>query len=114
MTALRAGLTLAFLWFGLTKLLGTPSAVALYDALGYGQGMRYVTGSAETLGAVLLWVPGLQGIAALILTGTMIVGLSAKLVIVGGAVWHLVLLLIGSALAAFLYRSQIMGYLSRA
>ncbi|MXQ06629.1 DoxX family membrane protein [Alphaproteobacteria bacterium GH1-50] len=114
LTLLRAGLTLAFLYFGLTKLLGTPSAVALYEALGMGQWIRYVTGSVETLGAVALWVPGAQALAALALTLTMVLAIFAMLVFIGGAWWHLALLLVLSALAAYAYRGQLAALVSRA
>lgn len=114
LTLLRAGLTLAFLYFGLTKLLGSPSAVALYETLGLGQWIRYVTGSVETLGALALWIPGAQGLAALALTFTMVLGLSAMLIIIGGAWGHLALLLILSALATYAYRRQISDLIGRA
>lgn len=102
-TLLRGGLTLAFLWYGLTKLLGTPDAIALYEALGFGHIPRFITGSIETFGAVALWIPGLQGLSALALTVTMAVGLSAMLFIIGGPWWHLALLLVLSAIVAFAF-----------
>lgn len=106
---LKGGLTAAFLWFGLTKLFGSPSAVALYEALGFGQWPRYVTGTCETVGAIGLWLPGVQGIAALLLTVTMAVGLGAMLFIIGGAWWHLALLLVLSAIVTFKYRAQFLS-----
>ena len=114
LTVLRAGLTLAFLYFGLTKLLGAPSAVALYEALGMGQWIRYVTGSVETVGAIALWIPGIQGLAALALTATMILGLAAMLIFIGGVWVHLAVLLVLSALAAYAYKDQISAKLGHA
>lgn len=85
---LRLGLLLAFLYFGLEKLLGLPRAVALYDALGFGQWPRYVTGSVETLSALALLTP-VSAYACLALAATMAVGFTAKLLLVGPPVWHL-------------------------
>ncbi len=100
---LRAGLVLAFLYFGLEKLFGLPGAVRLYDALGFGQWPRYITGSVETAGAIGLltrWAP----IACLALIATMIVGFTAKSLLVGPPVWHLIALAIGAAALLFLDR----------
>ena len=55
MTALRAALTLAFLYFGLRKLGSFNTDVAIYEAIGFGQFPRYITGSIEIIGAGLLW-----------------------------------------------------------
>ena len=85
---LRGVLTVGYLYFGLQKLLGAESAVALYDALGFGQAPRYVTGTVETLGAVALWTP-VAPLAALALIATMIIGFTAKLTLVGPPVWHI-------------------------
>ena len=88
---LRAGLTLAFLWFGLEKLLGLPAAVELYAELGFGQWPRYVTGTVETLAAIALWTPAAP-LVALALMVTMVVGFSAKVLFVGPPVLHLLAL----------------------
>ncbi len=87
-TILRAGLLLAFLYFGLEKLLGLPGAVALYDALGFGQWPRYVTGTVETVSAIALLTP-FAPYACLALAATMVVGFTAKVLLVGPPIWHL-------------------------
>lgn len=107
LTLLRGALSVAFLYYGLTKLTGTAGTVALYDAIGFGQFPRYVTGSIETLGAIGLWIPGLQAVAALVLTITMIVGLTTMLTIVGGFWGHLALLLVLTAILTFALRHQL-------
>ncbi len=106
MTALRAVLTLAFLYFGLRKLGSFPTDVAIYEAIGFGQFPRYITGSIEVVGALLLWRKGWEGIAGLLLLGTMFVGLSALLIWVGPPYWHMLLLIIGTGTVAWGYRSQ--------
>ena len=108
LTALRAALTLAFLYFGLRKLIGYHVDVAIYDAIGFGQFPRYVTGSVELLGAALLWTRGTQAIAGLLLTATMVVGLCALLIWVGPPYWHMLVLMAGSATVAWTNRTQIL------
>ena len=70
--AIKALLTLAFLAAGYFKLTGNEMMVGTFDAIGWGQWFRYVTGAIEVGGAVLLWVPGLQAIAAAVLGATMV------------------------------------------
>ena len=98
---LRAALTLGFLWFGLTKLTGTAGTVALYDALGFGQWPRFVTGSVETVGALALW-SSFARLAALALVATMIAGFSAKALLVGPPVWHIATMGVLAAILLYL------------
>lgn len=108
-TALRVALTAAFLYFGLRKLGSFPTDVAIYEAIGFGQFPRYITGSIEVFGAGLLWVRGWQGVAGLLLLGTMIVGLSALLIWVGPPYWHMLVLMIGTGTVAWVYRQDIVA-----
>ncbi|PJI85245.1 hypothetical protein BC777_3245 [Yoonia maricola] len=112
MTTLRAALTLAFLYFGLRKLGSFSTDVAIYDAIGFGQFPRYITGSIEVIGAGLLWMRGWEGLAGLLLLGTMIVGLSALLIWVGPPYWHMLMLIVGTGTVAYGYRDQIVGLIS--
>jgi hypothetical protein len=107
MTALRAALTIAFLSFGLRKLGSFSTDVAIYDAIGFGQFPRYITGSIEVVGAGLLWLRDWEGVAGLLLLGTMIVGLSALLIWVGPPYWHMLMLIVGTSAVAWAYRGQI-------
>lgn len=86
---LRAGLTLAFLYLGLTKLFGLPAGP---DAgLGFGSWPRYVTGTVETLGALALWTPAAP-LAALALMVTMVISFAARVLFIGPPVLHLLAL----------------------
>lgn len=105
--ALRTVLSAAFLYYGLQKLLGFPPAVEMYDRLGYSQIPRYMTGSAETVGAIGLWVRGYEGFAAVLLVLTMCVGLSALLIYLGPPYFPVPHLLAGALVAAVAYRDQI-------
>ena len=105
--ALQIALTLAFLYFGGRKLISHPLDVAIYDAIGFGQWPRFVTGSVEVACAIALWIPGLQVYAALGLVGTMIVGTTALIVFAGLPFWHLIILGAMALTVAFAYRGQL-------
>ena len=111
LTLLRAFLTVAFLYFGLRKLIGYSTDVAIYEAIGFGQFPRYITGSVELIGAALLWKRGLEGFAGLLLTATMMIGLTALLIWVGPPYWHMLVLMAASATVAFAYRAQLSALL---
>ena len=48
---------LAFLLIGTTKLTGTANTVEYFEAIGWGQWFRYLTGSLDVVGVALLFVP---------------------------------------------------------
>jgi putative oxidoreductase len=54
---LRVILSLAFLLIGATKLTGTANTVEYFEAIGWGQWFRYLTGCLDVVGVVLLSVP---------------------------------------------------------
>jgi putative oxidoreductase len=68
---LQVLLALAFVAAGSGKLLGSRDMVALFDVVGIGQWFRYVTGSLEVLGALLLIVPGKTAFGAVLLACVM-------------------------------------------
>src|SRR5436853_7303218 len=76
---LQIGAAGMFLMVGFLKLSGDPRMVGLFDAIGLGQWFRYVTGSLEVLGAVLLLVPRLSGLGALWIVGVMLGGVPRDL-----------------------------------
>src|SRR3989442_13021979 len=82
---LQIGAAGMFLMVSFFKLSGDPRMVGLFDAIGLGQWFRYVTGSLEVLGAVLLLVPRLTGLGALLLMGGMLGAVPTHLFVVGGS-----------------------------
>src|SRR5438309_3381333 len=54
---LRVVLALAFVLIGAAKLTGTANTVEYFDAIGWGQWFRYMTGFLDVLGVALLFVP---------------------------------------------------------
>lgn len=61
-----------FLGAGISKLIGDPAQVALFDKIGAGQWLRFVVGALELSGAVGVLIPRLRAFAATGLTLVMI------------------------------------------
>ena len=68
----QIGLAAFFVFASTPKLLGDPTAVAMFHTIGFGQWLRYLTGTCELAGAIGLLVPRLSGVAATGLVGVMI------------------------------------------
>ena len=66
-----------FFLTGLDKLSDAPVMVQLFAAVGFGQWLRYVTGTIEIVSAVLLLMPRVAAIGAALLATTMIGALVA-------------------------------------
>src|SRR5258705_2846422 len=83
-----------FLMVGFLKLSGNPQLVGLFQAIGIGQWFRYLTGTLEVGGAILLLIPRVSGLAALMLFGVMVGAVITHLFIVGGSAMPAIILLI--------------------
>jgi hypothetical protein len=94
----RILLALAFGAAGAAKLAGVPQMVQVFDAIGFGQWFRIVTGVVELAGAVLLLVPATGFFGGVLLLATMVGAVGTHLVLIGGS--PLPALVLG-ALAAF-------------
>ncbi len=81
--SIKAVSTFAFLAAGGAKLAGAEMMVQTFDAVGLGQWLRYVTGAVEIGGVILLWVPGLIGFGAGLLTATMTGAVLAHFLVLG-------------------------------
>jgi putative oxidoreductase len=101
-----------FLMVGFFKLSGDPRMVELFDAIGLGQWFRYVTGSLEVLGAVLLLIPRLSGLGALLLVGVMLGAMATHLFVVGGSPQPAIILLIVTGVVAWGRRKRTMNILA--
>src|SRR5713226_3239477 len=109
---LQIGAAGMFLMVGFFKLSGDPQMVGLFDAIGLGQWFRYVTGSLEVLGAVLLLVPRLSGLGALLLVGMMLGAVPTHLFVVGGSPLPALILLIVTGVTAWGRRERTMNILA--
>jgi len=90
-----------FLMAGFAKLSGDPQMVGMFDAIGFGQWFRYLTGSFEILGALLLLIPRLSGLGGLWLVGVMLGAVATHLFIIGGSPLMAIILLIVVAVIAW-------------
>ena len=95
----QIALAAMFLMAGGSKLFGAPTMVALFDAIGWGQWFRYVTGAIETSAAVALLIPSAAVFGALLLIPTMIGAIATNLFLAQSVVPPLFLLLVASAVA---------------
>ena len=68
---------LAFLTIGIAKITGTLYTVQTFEAFGWGQWFRYLTGLLDLAGALLVFVPRWTFYGALLLSCT--VGLATVL-----------------------------------
>ncbi len=68
----------------LSKLAGQQVMVEMYDQIGFGQWLRYLTGILELAGAVGLLVPRLCGLAAAGLAAVMVGATTASVLFLGG------------------------------
>lgn len=66
--ALRLIIGVLFLAVGLEKLSGTMGTVPFFDAVGWGQWLRYVSGVVDTVGALLVFAPRFTSLGALMIT----------------------------------------------
>lgn len=81
----RILLALAFGAAGAAKLAGLEQMVATFEAIGWGQWFRYVTGGIEVAGALLMLIPATGLVAGLLLGGTMLGGAVSHLLVVPGS-----------------------------
>jgi uncharacterized membrane protein YphA (DoxX/SURF4 family) len=75
---------LAFLAAGGSKLSGAPAMVEMFEKIGFGQWFRYVTGSLEVAGALLLLLPRTAAIGGWLLAAVMIGAIGTHLFLIGG------------------------------
>jgi uncharacterized membrane protein YphA (DoxX/SURF4 family) len=92
----QIALAAMFLLAGGLKLTGAQEMVVLFDAIGIGQWLRYVTGSIEVLSAVALLVPAWAAFGALLLVPTMVGAVVTHLFVVGGSAVPATVLLVGA------------------
>ena len=101
-----------FLMVGFMKLAGNAQLVALFEAIGIGQWFRYLTGSLEVAGAILLLIPRTSGAGGLMLAGVMAAAVPTHLFIVGGSPLMAIILLVVTAFVAWGRRQRTMNLLA--
>jgi len=97
----QTGAAAMFLMAGANKLSGNEQMVGMFQAIGIGQWFRYLTGSLEIIGGLLLLVPSLAGVGGLLLTGVMVGAVMTHIFIIGGNPAMAIVLLVASAFVAW-------------
>jgi len=95
----QIALAATFLFAGGSKLVGAPAMVTLFNAIGLGQWLRYVTGAIEMSAAVALLIPSAAPFGAILLVPTMIGAATANVFLGQSPAPPLVLLLVAAAVA---------------
>ncbi len=108
----RALLALAFAAAGAAKLYGVPMLVEEFEHIGLGQWFRYLTGTLELLGAVLILAPSLVAFGALLLICVMIGATLTHLFVIGGSPVPALVLMALSVIVAYAKRGQIAAVLN--
>ena len=109
---LQVLVALLFVAAGSGKLVGTADMVALFNAVGVGQWFRYVTGSLELLGALLLILPRRTAFGAVLLACVMAGAVVAHLTVLNTAATVPLVLFALTALIAWGRRTQLAGLLA--
>jgi uncharacterized membrane protein YphA (DoxX/SURF4 family) len=97
---------LVFLAAGGAKLLSVPSMVEVFEGVGAGQWFRYVTGSIEIAGAVLLLIPATVLAGAALLGCVMLGATYTHLFLIGGSALPALVLLALLGAVAWLRRPR--------
>jgi putative oxidoreductase len=100
-------LAAGFVSAGVPKLAGAPMMVQMFDQIGAGQWFRYVTGTIEVGSAVLLLIPGMAGIAAILLICTMVGAILTHLTVLHSPPTGPVVLLVLAAIVLWGRWSQV-------
>jgi putative oxidoreductase len=109
---LQIGAAGMFLMAGFLKLSGDAQLVGLFEAIGLGQWFRYLTGTLEVVGAILLLIPRTSGLGALMLAGVTVGAVVTHVFIVGGSPLMAIILLVVTGLVAWGRRQRTMNLLT--
>ena len=102
-----------FLFAGGMKLVGPPEAVQGFEAIGFGQWFRYLTGILEVAGGIALLVPAAAPFGALLLICVMVGAVLTHLFLLPGSPAPALVLMLLCALIAWGRRARIQAVLSR-
>jgi uncharacterized membrane protein YphA (DoxX/SURF4 family) len=102
-----------FLMAAIPKLTGNPQAVEGFAKIGLGQWFRYLTGTLEVVGALLLLIPRLCGLGGLLLACVMVGAVATHLFVLGGSPVPAIVLLVVTAFIAWMRRERTLSLLGR-
>jgi len=102
----------AFLGAGVPKLAGAEAMVKTFEQLGLGQWFRYVTGSLEIIGALLIITPRWSAFGAALLACVMAGAILSLLIKIPGSPLPAIALLVLSLFVLWGRRDQIKALFS--
>jgi putative oxidoreductase len=109
--AAQVALAGLFLLAGGSKLAGAPETVALFEAIGVGQWLRYVTGLVEVGSALALFVPSLAPFGAVALVATMLGAIATHVLVLGVSPAMPAVLLLAALAVVWARRGQLFAAL---
>lgn len=110
---LQLGAAAMFLMAAIPKLTGNPQAVEGFAKIGLGQWFRYLTGTLEVVGALLLLIPSLCGLGGLLLACVMVGAVATHLLVLGGSPVPAIVLLVVTAFIAWGRRARTMSLIGK-
>ncbi|CAN7554390.1 DoxX family protein [Bosea sp. LjRoot9] len=105
--SLKVLLAAVFLAAGVAKLAGVPMMVENFEHLGLGQWFRYVTGTLEVIGAVVILLPAFAAFGGVLLAAIMVGATLAHLFAIPGSRIPAIVLFALSALVVLAHRDQL-------
>ena len=103
-----------FLAAGIMKLIGLQMMVEIFDHIGFGQWFRYVTGTVEIIGGLLLLLPATVVFGAALLSATMACAVLTHLVLIGGSPVPALVLLVLDLVILWLRRREVSELIGKA
>jgi len=110
---LQIGVAAMVLMAGFSKLSGNEQMVGMFQAIGFGQWFRFLTGSLEVIGGILLLIPRLAGLGGLLMTGVFVGAVATHLFLIGGSPGMAIVILMASAFIVWGRRDRILKLLGR-
>ena len=107
--AAQVALAGLFLLAGSSKLAGSSETVALFEAIGAGQWLWYVTGLVEVGSALALFVPSLAPFGAVALVATMLGAIAAHVFVLGVSPALPAVLLLAALAVAWARRGRLLA-----
>jgi putative oxidoreductase len=104
---IQVPLSAAFVLAGVAKLTGNPMMAQVFQTIGTGQWLRYLTGVLELAGALLLLTPSLSALGAVLLSCIMVGAVIAHLTVLDTSPLAPLVLLVLALVVVWLRRSQI-------
>lgn len=111
---LKGLLAAVFVLAGGLKIYGLPLMVQEFGHIGLGQWFRYLTGTLEVIGAIVILLPRRAAFGALLLSCIMVGAIVTHVFVIGGSPVPAVVLLALSLIVAFIHRDQIRAAFGRA